>query len=188
MGVSFRHEVYFIVSSDETEYLNNLPEYLPGPWTEAPVIESSYSDNIIHLSSGGYNIFDLFSPSFPRPDSWLGLVHRISPCQGQDFDIVDWISRSEFDDQYEMADDEDEDYNPMAEYTDPDSDYWEMNQELNLLADTPNLMSDYDDEEATLEEEMAEEDRRYQAYLEDIEARQNEDILKGLAHFKSQLA
>ena len=183
MGVSYRHEVYFVCSKDESGYVDSLPERLPGPYVDVPVCEKSCDNNVVHLSSGGYNIFDLFDPDFPRPESWTGVVHRISPCQGQDFDVVDWVSRSEFNDKYDILDDEDDGYNPMDEYTDPGSEYWEMNSELNLLSDYPNLMEDWDGED--VDEEIKEEDRRYQQWLDDINTKQNEDILKGITHFRT---
>ena len=176
MGVSWRHEVYFICRDDESSYLESLPERLPGPHHDVPVVESSYDNDIIHLSSGGYNIFDIFGPDFPRPESWIGVVHRISPCQGQDFDIVDWIDRTEFDDKYDDLEGEDEGFNPMDEYTDPGSEYWEINEELNVLSETP----DFDDEDDDWED-------HYDDWMTKINTQQEMDIKKGIEHFISQI-
>ena len=187
MGVSWSHEVYFVVNSDESDYVNSLPERLPGPYHSVPVCEKSYDNNVVHLSSGGYNIFDIFGPEFPRPKSWTGVVHRISPCQGQDFDVVDWIDRTEFDDKYDDLDDEEREeclINPMDDYTDPGSEYWEENSHLNVLYETPDLMEDWDDSETTLDEDDREFDRRYDNWREQIYTTQTQDIQKGINHFR----
>lgn len=182
MGVSYHHDVYFICESNESGYVDSLPERLPGVYVDVPVIHKSLDGNVVHLSSGGYNIFDLFDTSFPRPESWSGVVHRISPCQGQDFDVVDWISRDEIDTMYDDCVGEDDGYNPCQEYTDPTSDYFhDCNPHYNVLSETPNLMSDWDGDD---DDEIDEEDRRYQVWMEQINTTQNQDILDGIRHFQ----
>ena len=145
MGVSWYHEVHFICSEDESEYYNSLPSHLPGVpcIPDPPVYDKSYDDKVVSFSSGGYNIFDLFDSEFPKPESWVGIVHRISPCQGQEFDVVDWVSRDEYDEKYDDIMGEDEGYNPMNEYTDPSSDYWmEGNPHLIILDDDETQRED----------------------------------------------
>ena len=183
MGVSFNHQVYFVCEKDESEYVKELPERLPGGWWgDTPVYDKKVEDNIVSFSSSGYNIYDLFGPDFPRPESWIRCVHRISPCQGQEFDVVDWISRSEFDDKYEDVDDEDEGYNPMGEYCDPDSEYWEENSHLNVYTHEEEQWTKYRDEH--LVDEDDEDDLmdkfRYEVWEDYIYNTQDKDIRDGL--------
>ena len=127
MGVSWNHQVWFVCKEDETSYVESLPEYLPGLVTECPVFEPKCENNVVSFSSWGYNIYELFQDNFPRPESWVTCVHRISPSQGQNFDVVDWVSRSEVESHREDEDDEgEEDFFSctLSEYVDPGSEYW----------------------------------------------------------------
>ena len=186
MGVSWNHEVHFVCSDDETDYVKSLKERLPGLTTEVPVHDLKQDENVVSFTSGGYNIFDLFNSNFPRPKSWVGVVHRISPRQGQEFDVVDILSREEIEEKIKDYDAEDLEFsNPLVEYIDPSSDYWtDCNPHLNIYHEEPtfsDLMSDYDGDD---DKESEEYDKRYQTWLDKQNSLQEMDIKGGIREFK----
>jgi len=177
MGVSWNHQVWFVCDKDESSYVKDLPEYLEGTVTDTPVYDKKVDGNVVYFESSGYNIYDLFGLEFPRPESWTQCIHRISPCQGQEFDVVDWIDRSEFDDKMSERDEDDIEwgYNPMNEYTDPGSEYWEENNHLNPYSQFDTKYREFMD---THDED--EEEDFYELFHEWVDQTQTTDVKKGL--------
>ncbi len=186
MGVSWNHEVYFICENDETTYVESLPDRLPGIVVDNPVYDKKVDGNVVSFNSSGYNIYDLFGHDFPRPESWSMVVHRIIPCQGQEFDVVDWISRSEYDEQMEQYDGDEEDlefYNPMSDYTDPGSEYWEENSHLNVYSEGPNY-NDLDEDDEEYDDLY---DQRYEQWYNSVDNCQEKDVQDGIKMGLNQL-
>ena len=197
MGVSWCHSVWFVCDQDESEYVNNLPDRVEGMVGDTPVLDQkvSHGGHVVYFTSSGYNIYDLFDSNFPRPESWTNVIHRISPCQGQDFDVVDWVGRDEFEDQLSERDEDqiEWDYNPLNEYTDPGSDYWtEGNPHLNILSEKNETKSwlewrdeKYPDSHPIWESDDLDEDEMYDEFRETfwydyVSKTQSDDIQKGL--------
>ena len=187
MGVSWRHDVWFICDKNETDWLNNLPDRVPGLVTDTPVFDKNGDGRVVSFTSDGYNIFDLFGVNFPRPDSWTNCVHRISPCQGQDFDVVDWVGREEIEEiMSECEVDEDgeleSDYR-LTEYVDPSGEYWrEGNPHLNVYNTENELWSTYYNERYTDdcdEDELQE--QFYDWFSDYVRETQTKDINQGLS-------
>ena len=163
MGVSWYHEVYVVCDGNPTQIDDER-------WYDVPVTDQSVDGNILHFTSGGYGIFPLFTSDTKLPNNWVKVSHRIYGCQGQDFDVVDWVSKSEIDDLYSDVDKDENgeyEYEPGYEYTDVGSDYWEGNSHLNVYNSEPDV---YDDEY----------DERYQLWYESMKVNQIKDLIMGI--------
>ena len=159
MGVTWFHEVYVVCDGEPTKLQDRC--------SDVPVFDQVITDNVLHFNSGGYGIFPLFMSEFELPTNWVKISHRISPCQGQQFDVVDWVSKTEIDELYHHVDrDEDGEYEyePGDEYTDPDSDYWEENSQLNLYNTQPDEIDD----------------DTYQEWYDNMVKTQQQDLIKGI--------
>ena len=120
MGVSYFHTIKVLCEGDVSSF--TLPERI----NNTPVYDLETDGNIVSFTSGGYGLFDLFTSDFPLPDNWVKVSHRMSGCQGQDWDVVDWVSKDEIVSLYEDVDKDENgeyEYEPGYEYTDPTSDY-----------------------------------------------------------------
>ena len=172
MGVSYYHDVYVICRDDQSSY--NLSDRIG----DIPVYDYEVNGNVIHFTSGGYGLFDLFHSEFPLPESWVSVSHRMYGCQGQDWDVVDWVGRDEIESIYEDVDTDENgecEYEPGFEYTDPTSDYWGENNHLNIYSQEPNfyeMMKDEDDED--------EYQTLYDQWLDTMLVHQVNDLKKGL--------
>ena len=171
MGLSWTHKVTLVCKEIETEWVKRMPKRFPlaTTYSDGPVELISHVDKLITITSGGYGIFDLNEISYP--DSLVGVVHRISPNQGQEFDIVDEVSIESL-----IPEEEEDDDCLRYEGCDPGSDYWtEGNPELNIYSDEPtfsDLMSDY---EGPDEEEETEYNKRYEQWMTKQQEAQEKD-------------
>ena len=159
MGVSWYNKVTFVVTEDETNYLDSLPERLPGiNIDKVPVYDKEVGENTITFTSGGYGLFNPTHPDFPLPKSYTGVVTRTQGLQGQEFDVVDGFSSTELDDyRYERDEDGDlvdgdsEPFEPWSEY------FTEGNPTFNIYTTQPDVNTivteemedneDFDDDE-----------------------------------------
>ena len=160
MGVFFRHDVVMVVSGDESDYVDSLGSHLEGLEQDVPVYDKELVGHQVRFTSMGYGIFDF--KSIPLPDTLVGIVHKISGCQGQNISMVDSLTPYDLDEWVDY------------DYSDPYSDYWtEDNPEFNFYTTEPSystLMGDYegDDEDDVY-------DQRYQSWLDGcVEKQTNE--------------
>ena len=173
MGVSWTHRVTAVCREDEREWLKTLPDELTAAhmYGETPVHDKEGEGRLLTFSSSGYGIFDLNTVDWPA--SLIGVVHRISPNQCQDFDVVDSASAPEL---YGVGDDEDVDDLtnergfPPYEGCDIDSEYWtdeDANAHLNALSEFSEYFKQMPDQVDMESDESF--DSRYQAWCQTIE-------------------
>ena len=98
-----QHKLVFIVEKDESQHLEDLPEFLPGLnpssshliYHSTPVHEIENGDQTVAFTSGGWGVFNPTDLYFPLPKSMVGFVSWIR-LFNKEFEVIDFFEAKEF--------------------------------------------------------------------------------------------